>query len=280
GTQGVYYAMGTALAEVWRERLGLGEAPVVVPTAGSVANLDLLGSGGADVAFSQVDTAADRLATVRTGDPRAPRALARIYDDVVQVVVRASAPITTLDDLRGARVSVGARDSGVFVVAGRLLAAAGVDVDRDLRAVRLGINESVDALYAGEIDAFFWSGGLPTAGVRDLARALPIRLLDLEDVLVIVRDRHPVYASRTVPATSYDIGAPVTTVAVRNVLLVTAAMPADLAGALVDALFAARPQLAQVNPLALTIVSRAAIGTQPVPLHPGAEGFYRASKQV
>lgn len=278
GTQGVYFTLGTALARAWQEELELENTPVVRATAGSVDNLQLLAAGSADVVFSQVDTAADQLARTAPGDPRAPRALARIYDDVVHVVVPAGSPVTSLAGLRGARVSIGAPDSGVFVIATRLLSAAGLRADADLRAVQLGINGSVSAMIAGDIDAFFWSGGLPTRGVTDLAAAMPIRLLDLDDIIGAVRATFPVYAPGTVPAMSYRIPAPVTTLFVRNFLLVGAGMGDELARALVATLFETQEQLEQVSPAALTIDTRSAIGTQPVPLHPGAEQFFRDEK--
>jgi uncharacterized protein len=278
GTQGVYFDLGTALADVWRNGLGLATLPEVRPTAGSVDNLQLLAAGTADVVFSQVDTAADKLAGTAPGDPRAPRALARIYDDVVHVVVPAASPVQTLAQLRGMRVSVGAPDSGVFVIAQRLLRVAGLSLDTDLKAEHLGINQSVEALRTGTIDAFFWSGGLPTEGVTDLAAAIPIRLLNLEDLLTPVRAMYPVYAPGTVPAASYGIAEPITTLLVRNFLLVGAGMADDVAYSLVDSMFENQQLLSQASPAALTIDLRAAIGTQPVPLHPGAERYFQDAK--
>jgi uncharacterized protein len=278
GTQGVYFDLGTALADVWRNGLGLATLPEVRPTAGSVDNLQLLAAGTADVVFSQVDTAADKLAGTAPGDPRAPRALARIYDDVVHVVVPAASPVQTLAQLRGMRVSVGAPDSGVFVIAQRLLRVAGLSLDTDLKAEHLGINQSVEALRTGTIDAFFWSGGLPTEGVTDLAAAIPIRLLNLEDLLTPVRAMYPVYAPGTVPAASYGIAEPITTLLVRNFLLVGAGMADDVAYSLVDSMFENQQLLSQASPAALTIDLRAAIGTQPVPLHPGAEQYFQDAK--
>jgi uncharacterized protein len=278
GTQGVYYNLGNALADAWQARLELDARPAVLSTAGSVDNLDRLASGAADVVFSQVDTAAVQLARIPAADPRAPRALARIYDDVVHVVVPASSQATTLADLRGTRVSIGAPDSGVRVIAERLLATAGLSPATDFQAIQLGINESVDAVARGELDAFFWSGGLPTRGVSALAEVRPIRLLNLEDLVTPVRAAFPEYAAGTVPAQSYGIPDPITTLLVRNFLLVGAGMPDDLASALVEGLFAAQEQLAAASPAALTIDLRAAIGTQPVPLHPGAEQFFRGEK--
>jgi TRAP transporter TAXI family solute receptor len=278
GTQGVYYNLGNSLADAWQAQLGMDARPVVLSTAGSVDNLERLASCTADVVFSQVDTAADQLARTATGDPGSPRALARIYDDVVHVVVPASSSAGRLADLRGARVSVGAPDSGVRVIAERLLAVAGLSPATDFQALQLGINDSVEAMTAGRIDAFFWVGGLPTRGVTALAQTVPIRLLNLEDLITPVRGAFPVYAAGTVPAQSYGIPDPITTLLVRNFLVVRAEMPDDVANALVGGLFAAQEQLAAVSPAALTIDLRAAIGTQPVPLHPGAERFFRAEK--
>lgn len=278
--RGVYFRLGTALALAWRAELGLATTPVVLNTAGSLENVDLLATGEADVAFSQVDAAVELLVGITPDSPDAPRALARIYDDVLHVVVPASSPFTSLPGLRGARVSVGATDSGVSVVAQRLLDAADLGMS-DVRGVPLGLDDSVAAMAAGEIDAFFWSGGLPTPAVTELAQLLPIRLLDLTegDVLDAVRERYPVYAPGTVPALSYaGIATPVTTMLVRNFLLVDAAMPDDLAEALVRVLFVEQEQLAQAGPAALTIDPRAAIGTEPVLLHPGAERFYRTER--
>jgi TRAP transporter TAXI family solute receptor len=278
-TEGVYFALGNALADAWWAELGFDLRPGVLSTAGSVDNLRLLATGGADVVFSQVDTAADHLARTAPGDGRAPRALARIYDDVVHVVVPATSPVTSLAQLRGARVSLGAPDSGVFVIAKRLLEVVGLSPD-DVTDAKLGLSDSTDALARGEIDAFFWSGGLPTGGVTRLADVMPIRLLNLEDVITAVRARYPVYASGTVPAASYRITEPVTTLLVRNFLLVGAGMADDLASALVEGLFDAQEQLAAASPAALRIDPRAAIGTQPVPLHPGAERFFRTEKST
>lgn len=280
GTQGVYYALGTALSEAWRQQLGLSVPPTVRSTAGSVDNLMLLASAAADVAFSQVDAAADHLAHTAPDDTRAPRALARVYDEFVHVVVPASSTVTTLAQLRGARVSVGAPESGVFFVAKRMLDVAGIAADTDIKAENLGINDSVAALRAGTIDAFFWTGGLPTGGVADLAKAMPVRLLDLSDLLEALRKIYPVYAPGTVPAAMYGIAKPITTVLVRNFLLVPAGMTDDLAFALVETIFKAQEQLAQASPSALTIDLRAAISTQPVPLHPGAERYFRTAKST
>ena len=249
----------------------------MLPTGGSVENVKRLAAGTADVAFSQVDVAKEFVAT----HPQALRALARVYDEFVHIVVPSSSPVATPAQLRGARVSIGARDSGVAFTVRRLLTAIGLSPDKDLRAAYLSVDASTTALQRGEIDAFFWIGALPTPSVTALASpSFPIRLLDLEGVASQVRATYKEYAEGTVPAGTYSLTAPVTTLLVRNFLLVGTGMPDDLAYSLVDGIFRYQPQLARASEAALTIDLRAAIGTQPVPLHPGAERYFRAAKNT
>jgi TRAP transporter TAXI family solute receptor len=277
GSSGVYYALGGALADAWQVSLDLARRPIVRITAGSVQNLALLATGAVDVVFSAADVA-DSALTAPSAPGRQPRALARIYDDALQIVVAEDSPITQLTGLRGRRVSIGATDSGVIVMAQRLLAAVGLSPDRDLSASMLGIDASLAALRNGSIDAFFWSGGVPTGGVAELASVRRIRLLDLSTIAPMVRHQYPVYDVGTVPAATYGIPAPVTTLFVRNFLLVAASMPDELAEALVSGLFATSDRLVQANPAGRAIDTQTAIGTEPVPLHPGARRYYRSTK--
>jgi len=277
---GVYYTLGGALSTAWRDALGLRTPPVVTSTDGSINNLQLLADRKADVAFNQIDTAADRLTRTAPGDPAAIRALARIYDDVVHVVVPAASPLTSVTQLRGARVALGSPGSGVLFMAQRVLGALGIAPDKDLQASHIGLDAAVVALREGGIDAFFWSGGVPTRGVADLAASEPIRLLTVQDDLARIHLAYPEYAPGTVPVGTYGLTKAVTTLLLRNVLLVRAEMPDDVAYALVAALFSRQEQIAQSSPNALTIDMRAAIGTQPVPLHPGAENWFRAARNT
>jgi uncharacterized protein len=265
GTAGEYFRLGRALAQVWQERLRLTMQPVVLPTNGSPANVTLLTTGAAEVAVSQLDVAADRIA-----GSSSLRALAAVYNDALQIVVPADSPIRAVADLRGARVSLGPENSGVAYVAKRVLATAGLAGPDDVRPSRLDLAGSVAALRAGDVDAFFWVGALPTTTVTDLAAAVPLRLLDLEPVLDALRGRYPVYAPGTVLAGTYRITDPVATLLVRNVLLVDADLDAGLVEALTAALFAEQQRLADATQAARTVDARSAILTQPVPLHEGA----------
>jgi TRAP transporter TAXI family solute receptor len=178
----------------------------------------------------------------------------------------------------GAGSPIGAPNSGVLVIAPRLLATVGLFPETDLATSHLGLEDSVAALRAGSIDAFFWSGGVPTAGVDALARQVPLRLLDLTEQVDALRRTYPVYDVTTVPARTYGLAEPVTTVSVRNVLLVTEGMAAPTARGLTRVLLDRVDALAAADPAGRSVDPRTAIGTQPVPLHAGAAATYAAEK--
>ncbi|MFC7613819.1 TAXI family TRAP transporter solute-binding subunit [Actinokineospora soli] len=229
-----------------------------------------------DIAFSAADVAA-----APPDGPRRPMALARLYNDYLHLVVnnQEADPIEKVADLAGRRVSIGAPDSGVAVMAKRVLETSGLSGALAPEVSYLGLGDSIEAFADEEIDAFFWSGGLPTGGIAELAASRPIRLVDLTDVLPNLINRYPVYNAELIPASTYQLpGSAVNTISVPNYLLATDAMPADLAGALVETLFDAQPALVKANRAAIAIDIHSAIETHPVPLHPGAIRYYQARK--
>jgi uncharacterized protein len=280
GGQGaVYYAYGQGLARVARTHLP-GAEPQVISTAASVENLRLVAGGRADVAFALADSAALAFEGKPPFTTRAPVvALAQLYENYTHLVVAADGPIHRLGDLRGRVVSIGASGSGTELIATRLLTAAGVDPDNGIRTRRLQVEDSAAAMRDGRIDAFFFSGGLPTGAIAGLARAMRIRLIDLGDYVERLRKRYQAfYEERSIPASTYELAGPVRTVGVPNYLVVGASMPVDRAYELTRMLFTQRDALAVAHPEALHLNRRAAISTYPLPLHPGAIRYYRESR--
>jgi TRAP transporter TAXI family solute receptor len=184
-------------------------------------------------------------------------------------------------DLRGKRVGIGAPTSGVEVIAKRVLEVAGLSTGPDApTTTNLTLAQSRERLQNNTIDAFFWSGGLPTNEIVQLAATVPLRLLDMSDVMPKIRARFGYYSSATIPITTYALknAAPVTTLLVPNLLLVTDEMSVPAAKALTQGVFDAQQKLAATNTAARSIDIRSAIETQPVPLHEGALEYYRDNK--
>jgi TRAP transporter TAXI family solute receptor len=277
GKGGIYALYGAAYARAISRRLP-GYRGVPVETTGSVQNLLRLRDGRADIALTLGDTALDAVEGREAfGRPVPLRVLAQIYRSYVQVVAPAGSPIRTLADLKGRRVSVGSPDSGTMVVAERLLALAGVDSRKGLERSELGIDESARALADGSIDAFFWSGGVPTAALRDLARRTPVRLLELGRWNRELRRRFGgVYEDAPIPAGAYEgVSAPIRTISIPNYVVVPERMNEALAFDLAKLLFSSRADLGRANPEARALDrATAAQVIAPLQLHPGAQRYY------
>jgi TRAP transporter TAXI family solute receptor len=275
---GVYAEYGARLAEVIGQRSDVDVE--VLASGGSVENLRNLADGRADLAFSAADAAADAAEGRGSFDEGLPvRALARVYDDFVHLVVPESSPVRTIGDLRGRTIAIGAPDSGTALIAGRLFQAAGIDIaGLDTRA--LSLDASIEALRGGAVDALFWSGGLRTPALTELEQAYPIRLVPLDQLVDRVRTEFGSgYRHGSVPAGVYGLPDEVPTLALPNMLVVRTDMPDALAYALLESLFTFQDQLAETVPAAAILDRSKAIFTEPVLLHPAAARYYRDTKQ-
>jgi TRAP transporter TAXI family solute receptor len=255
----------------------------LLPSQGSVQNLDMVTSGKASFTIA----ASDAVATYRDGkEPGADslRACARLYDDYIQLVVPAGSGVRSAKDLKGMRVGVGQERSGVNLIAGRLLSAAGLDVDKDVHAVRQGIDRMPDLLEKGRIDAFFWSGGLPTTAIENLSARTNIQLVQLGDLVEKLHALQPEtrhYRAAVMPADAYPAvqqGEPVNTVAVANLLVTTDRTDTALTEGMTRAVLNSRDQIGDKVHAAQKVDRRTAIYTAPLPLHRGARHYYRSVK--
>ena len=263
GQGGIYAVWGAAYARAISKSLD-GYRGVATPTTGSVENLERLSDGRAQIALTLGDTALDAVEGRQAFDrPVALKALAQIYPSYVQVVTRADSDIGTLEDLKGKRVSVGSPDSGTQVVAGRVLDVAKVG---GFKRRQLGVEESARALERGQIDALFWSGGVPTAAVADLSKRTPVALVDLLRYAPEMRRRWgDVYGGATVPAGTYGLDSPVSTVTIPNYVVVSDRMDAALAHDLTSLLFSSGR--VKDRERAQDVIAE-------VGLHPGAQAYF------
>ncbi|MBN6056582.1 TAXI family TRAP transporter solute-binding subunit, partial [Nonomuraea sp. RK-328] len=277
GTTGVYYVYGGGLAKQLSSGIANTQATASV-TSASVENIKLLATGKADIGFSQSDTAADAVNGTGTFTEKQPiKAIARIYDNYAHVVVAPGVKAEKVADLKGKRVSLGPPNSGTQVVARRMLEAVGLAPDTDINKQQLSINESVQAVKDGTIDAFFWVGGLPTAGVVDLATSRPeMRMLDTSDALAAMQAKYgQEYVGLDIDMSVYKLKGTIKTVGVANVLLVPDSMNEQLAYDVTRVLYERKAQLAAVHPEANKLDPELGQQTAPVQLHPGAARYYK-----
>ncbi|MGW5528846.1 TAXI family TRAP transporter solute-binding subunit [Streptomyces xanthochromogenes] len=279
---GVYQRYGELLQQALAS--GLPKVQVDLRTSqGSQENLQRLADGVSDFTIATADSVDKFRKDNKPGADRL-RGCARLYDDYVQLVVPQGSPVRSVADLRGKRVAVGQAGSGVRLLADRLLPAAGLDPQHDITPVPAGIDTMPDLLRRHQIDAFFWSGGLPTTAVLRLSEAYPIRLVPLADLVSALHKADGstgYYRAATMPADAYpkaQRGVPVPTIAVANLLVTTDRTNAALTEGFTRTVINSRDRIGREVHAAQLVDLRTAIYTAPLPLHDGARDYYRSVK--
>lgn len=277
GTGGVYIVYGAGLAEVLTKKMKV--AASAQQTTASVDNMKFIGQGKADLAFTLADTAFDAT------QGKAPqftekvdaKVLAVLYTNFTHLVAKDGAGITKVADLKGKRVSMGAAGSGTEIIGNRTLEAYGLDPAKDIQRERLGIADSANALRDNRIDAFFWSGGLPTAAVNELANATKLKFIDLNEGIAKMASTYgPFYVPVKIPAGAYKDNPEVTVSGVQNLLVVNAKFDAAFAKAILTTMFDSKSDLEIIHSEAKNLKLETATVGSPLPFHEGAIEFYKA----
>lgn len=277
GTSGVYYPLGVALAKIYGDNMP-GTRTQVQATKASVENLNLLQEGGGEIAF----TLGDSLAFAWEGNEEAGfrgkldklRAVAAIYPNYIQLVATAESGIKTITDLKGKSLSVGAPRSGTELNTRAILAAAGMSY-QDLGQVQyLPFAESVELMKNRQLDATLQSAGLGVASIRDLATTNPVTIIEVPPDLVTKIG--PPYAPGTIPAGTYNGQTEDRqTATVINFLVTHDGVPEEPVYQMTKLLFENLDGLTAAHSAARSISLEGATANLPVPLHPGAERYYR-----
>src|SRR6201991_4720462 len=252
GTGGVYYPIGGALANLLSKNLPNTQASAAV-TGGAVAHVKLLNSGQSEIGFSMSDAALDALNGVDKfkGGKVPLRTLMVLYPNIMHVVSIDGVGVNTMADLKGKRVSTGSPGSATEVMAFRVIEAAGLDKDKDLKRERLGVAESVNAIKDGKIDAFFWVGGVPTPSITDLAATpgVKIKLIDHGDGAENMRKKiGPIYVKNKILGNAYPgQAADTTNVDVWNLLVVPENADEQLVYNITRTMFEKKDELVKVH---------------------------------
>lgn len=278
GTSGVYYPLGVALSDIYAQAVP-DARPSVQSTKASVENLNLLQQGRGEVAFTLGDTLSLAAQGSEDAGFKAPldklRGLANLYDNYIQIVASAESGIESLEDLKGKAVSVGAPKSGTELNARAVFEAAGLSYDDLGKIEYLPFAESVELIKNRQLDATLQSAGLGVASIRDLASSVAISVVPIpEDVVSAIGD--PAYQAAVIPAGTYDgQDQDVPAAKVTNVLVSHDEVDEELGYQMTKSLFENLDQLANAHAAAKAISLEGAADDMAVPLHPGAERYFR-----
>ncbi len=280
GTGGVYYPMGGGMASVLSKYVPGMQATAEV-TGGSVDNLKLLGSGKPYIGFAMTDASQDAYKGEDKfkGNKIPLRTLMVLYPNRMHVVSVEGRGVNKMADLKGKRISTGSPGSATEVMAFRLIEAAGLDKDKDLKRERLGVAESVNAMKDGKIDAFFWVGGLPTAGVTDLANTpgTKIKMVDHAEAVAAMNKKYGnLYIEDVIPKAMYrGMDTDNKQATVMNILLAHESMDDKTAYNIVKTIFDKRADLIAVHKEAENFkLENQRNSATPIPFHPGAVKYF------
>jgi TRAP transporter TAXI family solute receptor len=280
GTSGVYYPLGVALSKIFADTIP-GARPSVQSTKASVENLNLLNAGKGELAFTLGDSLRDAWAGNTEVGFKGPlkklRGIAGIYPNYVQLVASKNSGIGTLADLKGKRLSVGAPKSGTELNARAILGAAGITY-QDLGKVEyLPFGESVELMKNRQLDATLQSAGLGVSSIRDLAASIPIQIVEIP-AAIVEKVGVPFFAT-SIPAGTYDgQNAAVATAAVPNFLVTREGVSDDTAYGMTKGVFDHLDELRAAHSAAAGIKLENALKGMPIPLHPGAERYFKEKK--
>ncbi|RIA19381.1 hypothetical protein DFO61_4726 [Ectopseudomonas oleovorans] len=278
GTSGVYYPIGVAMSQIYGNNIE-GAKTSVQATKASVENLNLLQSGRGEIAFALGDSVEDAWNGVEDAGFKAPltriRAIAATYPNYIQIVASKESGIKTLEDLKGKRISVGAPKSGTELNARAIFEAAGLSYKDMGRVEFMPYAESVELIKNRQLDATLQSSGLGMAAIRDLASMVPITFVAIPEEVVAKIDSQA-YQAKVIPAGTYDgQDQDVPTAAIVNLLVSHDKVSDDVAYQMTKLLFDNLPRLRTAHSASNDISLEAATEALPIPLHPGAERFYK-----
>ena len=280
GTGGVYYPMGGGLAAVLSKYVPGMQATAEV-TGGSVDNLKLIGTDKPYIGFTMADAGLDAYKGEDKfkGNKIPLRTLMVLYPNRMHLVSTEGRGVNKLSDLKGKHISTGSPGSATEVMAFRILEAAGIDKDKDVKRERLGVAESVNAMKDNKIDAFFWVGGLPTAAVTDLANTpgTKIKMVDHSEVVAKMNQKYgQLYVEDAIPKSIYKgMESDNKQATVMNLLVTHANMDEKAAYNIVKTIFDRKADLVAVHKEAENFkLENQKTAATPIPFHPGAIKYF------
>ena len=278
GTSGVYYPIGVGLSQLYSNGIE-GSKTSVQATKASVENLNLLQAGRGELALALGDSVADAWNGVEEAGFKAPlsklRAIAGTYPNYIQIVASKESGIKTLADLKGKTISVGAPKSGTELNARAIFKAAGLSYEDMAKVEFLPYAESVELIKNRQLDATLQSSGLGMAAIRDLAATLPITFVSVP-AEVTAKIGNAAYQPASIPAGTYDgQDADVPTVAITNILVSHDGVSEEVAYQMTKLMFENLERRGNAHSAAKDIKLESAAKNLPIPLHPGAERYYK-----
>lgn len=279
GTSGTYYPLGGALAELLNNNIK-GMNASAQATGAAVANINMLKDGSVDLAFVQNDIAyyaENGTEMFKDNKVDTIRGIAALYPETIQFVTTADMGITSVSQLKGKRVAVGASGSGSEANARQILAAYGITYD-DIEPQYLSFGEAVDALKDGNVDAGVVVAGFPTAAIQDLSANKSAVVLDIDAATAAkLKEQYPYYNAITIPAGTYPgQETDVNTICVKCILIGTDKLSDDMGGEIAKILYSNLDRMTAAHAVGKYITKDTALEGMSIKMNAGAEKYLKS----
>ena len=293
GTAYTYYPVGGMIANAISKPPGSRECgkggscgvdgliASAVSSRGSVDNVNAIISGLRNSGFAQSDVAYWAYTGTGTMEGKEPakdlRTIAALFEEHIHLVTLKKSKIKSVKDLKGKKVSLDEPGSGTYVDALLILEANGLS-EKDVQAEALKGNAATDALRNGKVDAIFVVAGYPTGALVELASSVSIKLIPIDGAgAKKLTDKHGFFSQSSIPEGTYEGVKSTSTVAVGAQWFTSAKEDDDLIYNITKALWNAesRKLMDVGHSKGKTITPDTALAGVGVPLHPGAERFYK-----
>ncbi|MDM5326417.1 TAXI family TRAP transporter solute-binding subunit [Neobacillus sp. CF12] len=273
GTGGTYYPLGGSFAEIIKDATGIDTN---AETSGASAeNMTTLKNGDAEIAFSQTDIASyavDGKLMFENNKVENVQAIATLYPETIQIVTTKDSGITSVEDLKGKKVSVGAPGSGTVANAEQILEVHGMTFD-DINKQDLSFDESTQGIQDGTIDAAFVTAGTPTGAVESLGATEDVVIVPIEqDKIDSLIEKYPFYVKEEIPSGTYGMESAVTTVAVQAMLVASSDLSENVVYDITKAIFENLDKVTHAKGKLIKVEN--ALNGVGIDVHPGAQKYF------
>jgi TRAP transporter TAXI family solute receptor len=277
---GTYFALGGAMSNAWNSFLKDQQITVTAQASGaSVENINLINAGEMDLGMAMNNVAANAFAG--TGAFNAPvtnvSSIGVVYNEVYQIVANAKTGAKNVEDLKGLRVAVGPAGSGTVGLTEKVLAAAGLDIDKDIKRQSDSFGDAATKMQDGHIDAACNVLAVPASSIIEMSTVMDLSYVNISDeILATIQAEEPYFVRKIIPAGTYkDQEEDNYTITCKAALYCRADLDEDTVYYITKAMYETNEEVAAAHATGKEIQLEGALEGITTPIHPGAARYYK-----
>lgn len=277
---GTYFALGGAMSNAMNKMMEEQLITVTAQASGaSVENINLINAGEMDLGMAMNNVAANAFAG--TGAFNAPvtnvSSIGVVYNEVYQIVANAKTGAKNVADLKGLTVAVGPAGSGTVGLTEKVLAAAGLDIDKDIKRQSDSFGDAATKMQDGHIDAACNVLAVPASSIIEMSTVMDLTYVDISDeILATIQADEPYFVRKVIPAGTYkDQAEDNNTITCKAAMYCRADLDEETVYQITKAMYETGDVVAAAHATGKEIQLEGALEGITTPIHPGAARYYQ-----